>query len=171
MRQITDEDKKRLHELIDSGNIVGFNDNEETVESYVNGLTQEIHICKRSGGWQMCFDHNKGEYYQPNRKSLEEFLSEPNTEIKDEYDNVYSFNEFWEMVDRWNADPKNNWVSKTYNQYEKELNPKSEYWNSSFQFYIDKTSVDFYRKQFNVEPEDNDFEVDGLRFSVFTDFC
>lgn len=168
VKQITNTDKQKLHSLIDSDNIIGID--YETVESYLNDLKEEIHICKRSGGWQICFDHNKGKYYQPNRKSLEEFLSEPNTEIKNEYGEVISYKDFWKMVNEWNSDPHNNWTSKSYNKWEKEQNPDNEYWNSSYQYYLDLEGRKFCREHFGIEPEDNDFSVDGLRFAVYSDF-
>lgn len=161
VKMITEADKQKLHSLIDSDQIIGFN--AETVESYVNDLTKEIHICKRSGGWQICFDHNNGKYYTPSRKGLEEFLSEPDTYIKDEYDCPISYEDFWKMVDEWNADPRNDWTSKAYNQWEKDQ-------NSNYQNYIDIEGCKFCREHFGVEPEENDFAVDGLRFAVYTDF-
>ena len=75
-------------------------------------VNKEIHICKRSCGWQIGFDHNNGEYYQPTRKSLEEFLSQPDIKIIDEYKNEYTYEEFWKEIDTHNADPHNNWDSK-----------------------------------------------------------
>lgn len=57
-----------------------------------------IHICKRTWGWQICFDHNWGVYYQPNKDSLSSFLLEDGYEIVDEYGEILSVEDFWDMV-------------------------------------------------------------------------
>lgn len=125
----------------------------------------EIHICKFSCGWQVNFDHNEGKYYRPSRASLEEFLSSPNIKIFDEYGESITPEAFWKQVDEHNANPRNDWVSKTYNRWEKLAHPEYTHYPP------EAHQVEFCRNEFGVEPEDWDFEVDGLRFSVATDFC
>ena len=82
----------------------------------LNEVNEKIHICKCSCGWQVGFDHNNGEYYEPTRKSLEEFLSQPGMVIIDEYNNEYSYDEFWKKIDEHNANPHNIRDSKKYMQ-------------------------------------------------------
>lgn len=54
----------------------------------------EIHLGKRSYGWQFLWNFNKGKYYQDNFESISEFLSEPDVSIRDEYGRSYSVQEF-----------------------------------------------------------------------------
>ena len=125
-------------------------------------VNQKIHICKRSCGWQIGFDHNNGEYYQPTRKSLEEFLSQPDIVIFDEYNRKYTFEEFWKEVDEHNANPRNNWDSKKYIEDQRNRN------------YLDFISWEDTRKvkeMFHIDTIYNDFYNGGLRWNVFTDFC
>lgn len=125
-------------------------------------VNKEIHICKRSGGWQIGFDHNNGEYYQPTRKSLEEFLSQPDIVIIDEYKKEYSYDEFWKMVDEHNTDPYNDWDSK------KDIQNQMKRDDSCFICWLDIRKVE---EMFGIETTVNDFYNGGLRWNVFTDFC
>jgi len=125
-------------------------------------VNKEIHICKRSGGWQVGFDHNNGEYYQPTRQSLEEFLSQPGIVIIDEYKKEYTYEEFWKEIDEHNADPYNDWDSK------KDIHEQMKFDNSLFICWGDISRV---KKMFNIDTTYNDFYNGGLRWNVFTDFC
>lgn len=163
---LTKEHKKKLHELIDMEKFHSTweegDDPKSSVTNMIAWLTEGVHICKMSVGWYTCFDHNLGKYYQPNRKSLEEFLSEPGYEIVDEYGEKYTPEEFWNEVDERDARP-NLWDSEGYAKWEKENNGR----------YYDHRCTDDIAKceqMFNVHPTHNDFTVDNLRFAVFTDF-
>lgn len=170
---LTKERKDKLHQLIDEERFESTWENEDKPEDSVlnmlHWLNDGIHICKTSYGWQTCFDHNWGKYYQPNRKALEEFLSEPSYQIVDEYGDTYTPEEFWEMVDTRNSVVDENgklinaWVGKTYSEWEKQRDPT---WHD----YICHDDVNKCISMFNVNPDHNDFAVDGLRFSVFSDF-
>ena len=124
-------------------------------------LNKEIHICKRSCGWQIGFDHNNGEYYQPTRKSLEEFLSQPDIKIIDEYKNEYTYEEFWKEIDIHNADPHNNWDSNKYLQEHMKYNDST---------HICWPDIKKVKELFGIETTVNDFYNGGLRWIVFTDF-
>lgn len=125
----------------------------------------KVHICKSSFGWQVVFDHNWGKYYQPNRKSLEKFLSEEGTWIEDEYGEKISFDDFWKMVDEHNANPRNNWTSKSYRKYEEETNGR--YLGNYCDEHIRKC-----KQLFGIDSNgESDFTVDGLRFAVYSCFC
>lgn len=124
-------------------------------------VNKEIHICKRSCGWQIGFDHNNGEYYQPTRKSLEEFLSQPDIKIIDEYKNEYTYEEFWKEIDKHNANPHNNWDSKK--DLEKQI-------KSNCPEYICWSDINKVKELFGIETTVNDFYNGGLRWIVFTNF-
>ena len=123
-------------------------------------VNKEIHICKRSCGWQIGFDHNNGEYYQPTRKSLEEFLSQPDIEIFDEYNNEYTYDEFWKEIDEHNSNPRNGLDSKKYMQ--DQIEPS---WSICWSDILN------VKELFGIETAVNDFYNGGLRWVVFTDFC
>lgn len=157
-RIITEEEKQILHQLLDN------NDYSE-LQRQLCELSEEVHICKRSCGWKVGFDHNWGKYYQPNRKSLEEFLNEPNTVIVDEYGTKYTPEEFWDEVEQHNSNPRNTWTAKSYKEWEAKEYPNHGY-NPSFSEEKNKCKMFF-----GIVTEDSDFTVDGLRFAVYTDFC
>ena len=125
-------------------------------------VNKKIHICKRYCGWQIGFDHNNGEYYQPTRKSLEEFLSQPGMVIFDEYNNEYTYDEFWKEIDEHNANPRNTWDSKKFTQ---EITISD---NSS---YICLPDIRKVKELFDIDTSYNDFYNGGLRWIVFSDFC
>ena len=128
----------------------------------LNEINEKIHICKCSCGWQVGFDHNNGEYYEPTRKSLEEFLSQPGMAIVDEYNNEYSYDEFWKEIDEHNANPRNIWDSKKFTQ---EITISD---NSS---YICLPDIRKVKELFDIDTSYNDFYNGGLRWIVFSDFC
>ena len=128
----------------------------------LNEANERIHICKCSCGWQVGFDHNNGEYYQPTRKSLEEFLSQPGMVIFDEYNNEYTYDEFWKEIDEHNATPRNTYDSKKFTQ---EITISD---NSS---YICSSDIRKVKELFDIDTSYNDFYNGGLRWIVFSDFC
>ena len=84
-------------------------------------VNKKIHICKRSCGWQIGFDHNNGEYYQPTRKSLEEFLSQPDIVIFDEYNQKYTPEEFWKEIENCiHVDDSHFWQETYYKAHPEE---------------------------------------------------
>ena len=164
----TEDDIRKMHQLIDQRKLLshrGYWSKEESLslQDIIDDTTKSIHICKISFGWQVNFDHNWGQYYQPNIASLEEFLKAPNTRIEDEYGKVYTPEQFWTTVKEHNNSPHNSWVSKTYREWERDQGRK---------YYDDICHEDIRKchEMFGVDPESNDFEVDGLRFCVFSDF-
>lgn len=50
---------------------------------------KEIHLGKRSYGWQFLWDYHNGRYFNPNLYSIKEFLSQDDIIIYDEYENFY----------------------------------------------------------------------------------
>lgn len=93
--------KELAKHYIEVGKLLG----EDSLESMIQDLKEEIHICKRSAGWQVLFDFNEGRYYKKSRKSLDEFLNEEGYEVEDEYGTRYSPREFWNLVNEHNSSP------------------------------------------------------------------
>lgn len=168
---LTKERKQRLHDLIEQKKFYSDydeeNDPESSVTNMIGWLDKGVHICKMSCGWYTCFDHNWGKYYQPNRKSLEEFLSEPGYEIVDENNEKYTPEEFWEKVDTRDACTKRDgtplWDMAGYEEWEMQQNPNY----IPYHCYDDRNKV---RTTFGIECDSDDFKVDNLRFAVFSDF-
>ena len=50
---------------------------------------KEIHLGKRSYGWQFLWDYHDGKYFNSNLDSIKEFLSQDDIIIYDEYENFY----------------------------------------------------------------------------------
>lgn len=158
------EDRENLHKKLDE--VLNGNEYRSTFDDMIDDVYEkyQIHICKSSFGWQICFDHNWGKYYQPNRKSLEEFLSEEGTWIEDEYGEKISYEDFWKFVKEHNENPNNKWTSESYRKYEIEKNGR---------YYSGCCSEDIEncKAQFGIDSHgESDFEVDGLRFAVYSDF-
>lgn len=55
-------------------------------------LPEEIHLGKRSSGWQFLWEYYDGKYYDANLNSIKIFLEDKI--IYDEYDRVYSLDAF-----------------------------------------------------------------------------
>ena len=52
-------------------------------------LEKEIHLGKRSYGWQFLWDYHNGKYFNPDLNSIKKFLSQDDIIIYDEYKNFY----------------------------------------------------------------------------------
>ena len=155
----TEEELNKAHSALDSyinGKIW-----ESEFTEIVNNINQEIHICKMSYGWKVLFDHNWGKLYSVSKKGLEDFLNEPNTYIQDEYGDKYTSEQFWEIVKQHNDNPKNKYTSKLY----RELN------NEPVVDYYCREYITRCKSELNIDTNgETDFEIDGLRFAVFSDF-
>lgn len=57
--------------------------------------TKEIHLGKRSYGWQFLWDYHNGLYFQPTLKSIEEFLSNEDLIIYNEYREIFTLDQFF----------------------------------------------------------------------------
>lgn len=57
-------------------------------------LIKEIHLGKRSAGWQFLWDYHNGIYFKPTLESIKEFLSQKDIVIYDEYNTRYSLDQF-----------------------------------------------------------------------------
>lgn len=163
IKPITEEQRQELHKKLD--NVLDNRNQKWDLEEALEIIEREhqTHICKSSCGWQINFDHNWGKYYQPNRKSLEAFLSEPNTWIEDEYGDKISYDDFWKFVKEHNENPRNRWTSKSYRE------DKNNMWVDD-SIYC-RTDIEKCKMMFGIDSNgETDFQVDGLRFAVFSDF-
>lgn len=170
----TEEQIKEMHRLVDKLGSIGssraqdmggsLEDISKDLKTLIAESMSRVHICKCSYGWKTLFNHNWGTYYQPNRESLDRFLREPGTILCDEYGDCKSPDDFWAMVDS-----RDNCI------YPDGIKP----WTSKKFRINDDQGLFLFRKQdalrcaklFGIpEPQYNDFEVDGLRFSISSDF-
>ena len=81
--------------MIDNNDIICHNDNVIDNLSYDlrEALSTEIHLGKRSYGWQFLWNFNNGKYYAKTLASIKEFLKDKT--IYDEYDNIYTLDQFF----------------------------------------------------------------------------
>lgn len=89
---ITDKElndaKRRLEEYF-NGEI-----SKSDFEEYLDELHPRIHLGKRSGGWQFHWE-SQPDYYAESLKSIKAFLSDPEWEIIDEYNEKFTVDEFF----------------------------------------------------------------------------
>lgn len=155
----TEEELNKAYSALDSY-INGKISNYEFTD-IIDGIIEETHICKMSCGWKVLFDHNWGKLYTVNRKGLEDFLNEPNTFIEDEYGDKYTPEQFWEIVKSHNDNPRNKYTAKLYSELNNE--PSDSYYCREF--------IARCKSELNIDTDgETDFEIDGLRFAVFSDF-
>ena len=65
------------------------------VKEFARQYINEIHIGKRSYGWQFLWDYHGGKYYRSSLEDIKKFLSNPDYEIVDEYGETYTFEQFF----------------------------------------------------------------------------
>lgn len=138
----------------------------DELQTFVNELNKEIHIGKRSCGWKFLFNHQDGKYFDPkSQESLKAWLSDPHYQIEDEYGGKLTFEEFWDMVREWDANPNNNWDDSAYYKYERSRG------NGQFEHPCCPSVAYEIYNMFGVRPLYHDFWLDGLRYSTSTEFC
>lgn len=138
----------------------------DELQNYVTEMNNEIHIGKRSCGWQFLFNHQNGAHFDPrSQDSLINWLKNSQYEIVDEYGDAYTFEEFWKMVTEWNANPRNIFNSETYTEWEKSQG------HYGYDYPCDSATASRIYEMFGVYPKYYDFELDGLRYSTSTEFC
>jgi len=88
----------------------------EPLEEALNKLKEEIHICKRSCGWQLLFQSHK-ELYDTTWESMTNYIKkvlDDGTYIMiDEYGEPYSLQDLKEDLEGFSK----GWTGKTYDQY------------------------------------------------------
>ena len=102
----TAADKQKMHSLIDAGRF-------DTLAEFLNTVNKTIHLGKFSAGWQFKFDTNDGIFYMPRRQEIINFCERNGYEVVGDKTPM-SITEAFEMIDTWNADPKNSITTKSY---------------------------------------------------------
>lgn len=85
-RKLSQEQKKELKDFVDNNN---YKDAKNLLL-----YTDEIHIGKRSAGWKFLWNVHNFEFFDPDEESVYEWLKSKDSFIVDEYERVYSFEEF-----------------------------------------------------------------------------
>lgn len=137
----------------------------------------DIHLGKRSAGWQFLWDHNDGKFYHLSLKGIHRFVKEEcGNVVYDEYGDVYSWEDFikeeigyclYQGEKYWNGEAYNSWVLSDdvdeFNNSESMKRMAREYLNEP------KKVITICDKEY--ETYCHDFTTkDGLRFASSTDF-
>lgn len=85
---------KKISELEKEDIIKAIRDDNYSVA--IDLIPDKIHVGKSSAGWAFLFDHNNWMYFDKNKESVNNFLSE--CKIFDEYGSQCNLNDFWKMV-------------------------------------------------------------------------
>ena len=147
IKKVSYENKKLMIELL-------MEDKYDEFDKLYNSETKKIHIGKSSCGWKFLFNYNHFKYYEPTRESINNFLSNENITIYDEYNRIISLDKFWEMVDLKKDGIDN---KEYYSKYE-----------DSFPYMVLEETVSYELLKYNAECYE--FYSDGLRFATSCDF-
>lgn len=123
----------------------------------INKVVTEIHLGKRSSGWQFLWNHNDLKYYNPNLKSIQKFLKETEGTIKDEYGEIYTYEQFFEEIKDCLYEDDNHITGMVYDK---------KYMNSTHFFEKSLEVGNIIYKSINGE-----FLINKLRFASVTEFC
>lgn len=183
------ERKEKLKSLIDSDDFGKIKEEVSLMYGRVGEYDKdggEIHLGKHSGGWKFLwnanqyrvdeghYDKNRGEwisnyvihnYYEPNKKSITEFLNRDDVRIFNEYGEEFTFDEFVNATACFEENPV--WGDgKPCYDAESYVRDKMDGYNS---FYChDDHQQMFTEMGFDVKY--HEFKSDGLRFSTSTEF-
>ena len=100
-KKVSEEDKQNVIEQISK-------DNWSEARDLFAEMINRIHIGKRSSGWQFVWNANRFKYFEPNIKSLQNWLK--SGIIEDEYGREFTFEEFWNdeikdfLYEGWNLE-------------------------------------------------------------------
>ena len=91
IRSLLDDLSKRIENADESVDIANMYDScKESIEEYI---PEEIHLGKRSCGWQFLWDYHNGKYYEANLESIKKYLSDKI--IYDEYGRIFTIDQFF----------------------------------------------------------------------------
>lgn len=157
--KISDEDVQDIltnaKKLAESKNYLDLKE----LKSKVYKTVTEIHLGKRSGGWQFLWNHNDLKYYNPDLKSIKEFLEENEGIIYDEYGDFYTVEQFFnEEIKNCLYKDSNHVDSKTY----RKEHPNEPYHNP--------TSKELHYKNNIYNSNYGEFLINKLRFADTTEF-
>lgn len=130
------------------------NDSYDDAKLLFDNNYEKIHIGKQSCGWKFLFNYNNFNYYDLNKKSIDNFLRNEDIIFCDEYKDIVNVDEFWKMVES-NQDKLDN---RTYYQNSENL-----------PFILMAESVPYELKD-KYDVECYEFYSDGLRFNSSTEF-
>ena len=131
------------------------NDNYNEAKDLLNKLTKPVHIGRYEDGWKFLFNWNYNKFYELNRKSINNFLSN-NMIIVDEDNNHISLEKFWEMVDNSN------------NGIDNEIYFSTKLSETDKSYLLAEEFPPLELKKYN--PKYYEFYSDNLRFSTEIDF-
>lgn len=144
-------DKEKAKKLIDENKF-------KEAADFLEDMTKEIHLGKRSAGWKFLFNANLGKYYELTREGINKFFAKNNVIIKDEYGSKYTADEFWESELKGILD-KGYDLESYYNEHQSEI--------CSYFDYSQITPPELKKYKPNKYGE---FYSDGLRFTIAEDF-
>lgn len=151
-KKLNKDAKELLKKYIDEDNLDAI---DEVLKDY-----KEIHIGKRSCGWKFLWDAHYFKYFEPNKKSLFEWLK--SGDIYDEYGRKFTFDQFIN-------DEIKNFLDKgcDMQQYAEE--------DPSYVYFDDSENIDIFKRETKAKkyPTINkygEFYINNLRFTVYEDF-
>jgi hypothetical protein len=133
-----------------------------------------VHLGKSSMGWKFLFNHNNWKYYGPDDTSIRKFMESCEC-IKDEYDEIISISDFWEMVfsKQFGFDIEEHSLDQIEKAKQKEAGTLKDPLNlimsaaKAQEIYDDYRIHDFYECH---EYEGQNIDNLPYRFSQFTEF-
>ena len=138
-------------------------------------FNKEIHLGKRSCGWQFLWNHNNGKYYDLTLDSIKEFVEANNGLVWDEYGDSYDWNTFindeigyclYKIEGLHNGESYENWVLSQPLGGWITIGDKRQAKN-----YLSQSHTNIIKgKEYKVCCYDFTTE-EGLRFSDSTEFC
>lgn len=107
--------------------------------------SNNIHLGKRSYGWQFLWDFHNGKFFEPDLDSIKHFLTSGNGSIENEYGEKFSLEQFIdEIEDCLYKDDNHVDIATYYRKYPTE--------------------------RYGITSSEQEFSSDGLRFSKYEDF-
>lgn len=90
IQTILNDLSKRIGDADESADISSMY--ESCKESIEENIPKEVHLGKRSWGWQFLWDYHNGKYYKANLESIKKYLNDKI--IYNEYGEVFTLNQF-----------------------------------------------------------------------------
>lgn len=178
-RQKTLQAAEKFVKLLKEDKLDKYDVQDFCTEIQENFKDQYIHLGKRSCGWAFCWDANELKYYEPTLASIKKFIDDNDGIIVDEYNEVFTWDQFINDEIGYCLHPKENITitrddgSKfethcyTYETYVKAHPEEYTYFTCDIEQYMKFNYERFgtvnYKYQELITKE-------NLRFSLYTDF-
>lgn len=130
----------------------------EELKNKAHKVVTEIHLGKRSAGWQFLWNHNDLKYYNPDLESIQKFLKETEGTIKDDEGQVYTYEEFFKEIKNCLYKDGDHMTAKIFSEKYAEIILVKE---------IKTLKVE--DKVYNSSR--GEFYINDLRFADVTEFC